>query len=484
MKKLVTTIIIILLCAAGAGFGLYFNMNAHHAFDTAAFPDHTSINGIDCSGLSAAEASEKLTEEWNSRSFTFMEDNVSVGSIRIDGFTYSIKEPLTEILRDHLIRTALNYYLNQPLDLTMEMTIDEVPDTFIEDLKKADFLKEESITETADAYIDLSSSDLEIIPEVYGNNIDYTLLSDEICDLIQQDQFQMDYQKEIFHEQPSITAESEDLLKRQEIYQQYLVSNVTYILGDDTVKIAPEDLADIYGIKLASSGAISDETIAVLEKAISADKINEDAVYAYAQKFASKYNTFGDTRKFTSLSGNKIEVSGGNYGFALDVNGEAEQLLEDLKSEKKVKREPVWLMTGYVKYDMENDIGDTYVEISIEKQHLWFFKDGKKVVDCDVVTGNPYMGYSTPTGTFALSYKQRGATLKGQNADGSDYESDVSYWMPFYGNYGMHDASWRSSFGGKIYLGGGSHGCVNMPIPAAKEVFENIDDRKVPIIVY
>lgn len=484
MKKLVITIIIILLCITGAGVGLYFNMDAHGAFDSASFPKHTSINGVDCSELTVSQAAKELTEEWNSRDFRFLEDEKTIGSIKTDSLTYAVTEPLKEIRRNHFIKTALNYYLNQPLDLTMEMIIDEGSDTIRKDLKDAEFLKADSITVTEDAYINLSSADLEIVPEVYGNNIDYTLLSDEVCSLIQQGEFQMDYESEAYCEQPSITADNEDLLKRQEVYQQYIVSNVTYILGKDTVKIAPEDLADIYGVELASSGAISDETISALEKAFSADNINEDAVYAYAQKFASKYNTFGDTRKFTSLSGNEIEVSGGNYGFALDVNGEAEQLLEDLKSGETIKREPIWLMTGYVEYDMENDIGDTYVEISIEKQHLWFFKDGKKVVDCDVVTGNPYMGYSTPTGTFALSYKQRGSTLRGQNADGSDYESDVSYWMPFYGNYGMHDASWRSSFGGKIYLGGGSHGCVNMPIPAAKEVFENIDDRKVPIIVY
>ena len=58
-----------------------------------------------------------------------------------------------------------------------------------------------------------------------------------------------------------------------------------------------------------------------------------------------------------------------------------------------------------------------------------------------------------------LNYKQKGATLKGPN-----YEAEVTYWMPFNGNIGIHDASWRYSFGGEIYKRNGTHGCVNAPI--------------------
>lgn len=484
MKKTVITIIIILIVVVGAGFGLFYHMDHNGAFDTKSFPSDTTINQIDCSGMSLEEAEEALIKEWQNHKFKFTEEDSEIGSISISDFTYDIANELQAARQDQFLRTALNYYLKQPLELTIDMTVSKTGSSFEKNLKQADYLKEKNITKTRDAYIDLSSSDLEIIPEVYGNNIDYTLLTETICDKVAAGKFQLEYMKESFYCQPSVTAESEDLLKRQEIYKEHLVSKVTYILGKDTVSISPEALIDIYNIDLTSSGSMSEDEIKNLETAFSPEHIDENAVKAYAQQFARDYNTFGGTRKFTSYSGNKIKVSGGNYGYALNVDEEAKQLIEDLKSGKEVKREPIWLMIGYTDYNLTNDIGDTYVEISIKKQHLWFFKDGKKVIDCDVVTGNPYMGYETPTGTFALTYKQAGATLRGENADGSKYESPVSYWMPFYGNYGMHDAPWRSSFGGNIYLGGGSHGCVNMPVKAAKKVFENIDNSKVPIIVY
>lgn len=77
-----------------------------------------------------------------------------------------------------------------------------------------------------------------------------------------------------------------------------------------------------------------------------------------------------------------------------------------------------------------------------------------------------------------LNYKDKGATLTGPG-----YEAGVTYWMPFFGNIGIHDATWRHSFGGQIYKRNGSHGCVNAPLYLAKTIFQNIEDG-TPIICY
>jgi hypothetical protein len=66
---------------------------------------------------------------------------------------------------------------------------------------------------------------------------------------------------------------------------------------------------------------------------------------------------------------------------------------------------------------------------------------------------------------------------------GDGYKSWVNFFIPFNGGIGFHDASWRSTFGGNIYLYSGSHGCINMPYSAAKKLYENVTlDEKV--IVY
>ena len=115
------------------------------------------------------------------------------------------------------------------------------------------------------------------------------------------------------------------------------------------------------------------------------------------------------------------------------------------------------------------------------KQHIWFYKEGKQIVESDFVSGNASRGWATPAGIYQITYKERNALL-GANS-GADYRSPVSYWMPFNGNIGMHDAPWRRSFGGNIYKTNGSHGCINMPINNAKTVFENIS-AGVPVVLY
>lgn len=544
MKKILIPIIIVLICLACGGYAVWHSLESS-VFAADEFADNVTINGVDCSGLTKKQAEKKLVQEWNSKNFHFEESKKEIGSIDNLNFTYDLQPGLDKIMREHPLASALNHFFNADFDVSMEMPVKKVNKSFSKELKNADYLKEDKIRETKDAFVDISSGDFKIVPEVQGNNIDYDVLTDAITDLVAAGTFTMDYKASDFYEQPKITADSEEIKEQQALYKEYLSSKVTYVLGEEEVKIPAETLQKIYDFdsmadilkaeKKAkkedsekskdqsgkdsgetsedktqkSDGTAQDDqnTVGTTDSAkddgsLDSDKsvktsakdseaedkgadlpINEEEVEKFVQEFARKYNTVGKTREFTSLSGKKIKVSGGDYGFAVSQDKEIKQLVKDLKSGKEIKREPVWAMSGFVDYSQTDDVGDTYVDISLADQHLWYFKDGKKVVDCPVVTGNRYQ-HDTPTGTFSLSYKQRGATLRGDNGDGSRYESPVSYWMPFYGNYGMHDAPWRSSFGGKIFQGGGSHGCVNMPIPAAKKLFENLAEKNVPVIVH
>ena len=71
-----------------------------------------------------------------------------------------------------------------------------------------------------------------------------------------------------------------------------------------------------------------------------------------------------------------------------------------------------------------------------------------------------------------------------KQADGSyEYESPVDYWMPFNGGIGLHDANWRSKFGGTIYETNGSHGCVNLPPSQVKELYDYLY-KNVPVICH
>ena len=123
---------------------------------------------------------------------------------------------------------------------------------------------------------------------------------------------------------------------------------------------------------------------------------------------------------------------------------------------------------GYVSKDDCKKLDDTCVIVDISSQTLIFYKDLEEKLTTSVVTGKD----STPSdiGLFDIYGKTKNRTLKG-----SDYESFVNYWMPYNGGEGLHDATWRSSFGGDGYHDNGSHGCINMPLSKAEELYSEVE---------
>lgn len=104
--------------------------------------------------------------------------------------------------------------------------------------------------------------------------------------------------------------------------------------------------------------------------------------------------------------------------------------------------------------------------------------DGELKVKTPTVTGNVAKGHATPTGVDPVNYKQRNAVLRGPG-----YSSPFKYWVPFNGGIGLHDADWRTSFGGDIYKTNGSHGCINLPPNIAGQVYDLVYPG-MPVVVY
>ena len=125
------------------------------------------------------------------------------------------------------------------------------------------------------------------------------------------------------------------------------------------------------------------------------------------------------------------------------------------------------------------------MEIDLNVQEVYFYRDGSCLWSSNCVSGNPAKNNRTITGVYSIQSKERNRTLRGPQADNGTYAytSFVSYWMPFCGGYGLHDASWRSSFGGSIYKRSGSHGCVNLPTWEAPELYDLISVG-TPVIVF
>ena len=112
----------------------------------------------------------------------------------------------------------------------------------------------------------------------------------------------------------------------------------------------------------------------------------------------------------------------------------------------------------------------TFIDVDITNQCVNVYVNGEVVVTGPCVTG--FAGvHDTTVGEWTIQSKETSRYLQGTNDNGTRYKSYVNFWMPFHNGEGLHDASWRSAFGGEIYKTNGSHGCVNMPYEVAAAMF-------------
>ncbi len=126
---------------------------------------------------------------------------------------------------------------------------------------------------------------------------------------------------------------------------------------------------------------------------------------------------------------------------------------------------------GYVKSKNLANLGRTYIEVDISDQKLRYYKDGKKFLSTNVVTGKDTL--PTVTGLFTVYSKNENYTMNGYDPiTKSRYISFSKYVLKFYKAYYIHDSS-RTKFGGDIYKNNGSHGCVNTPYKKVKKLYEN-----------
>lgn len=199
----------------------------------------------------------------------------------------------------------------------------------------------------------------------------------------------------------------------------------------------------------------------------------------YCTELAKKHDVSKKkTGQFKTTGGSVINVPVTSSGQTVDGNKLYEAIAEAINNKKSATVEAVYSEakeeeTGeYVTY------GGNYCEVDLTNQMVYVYKNGELVVSSQCVTGCISKGHGTPTGVYSIFSRDKDRYLRG---DG--YKSWVNFFIPFNGGIGFHDASWRSTFGGNIYLYSGSHGCINMPYSAAKKLYENVTlDEKV--IVY
>lgn len=420
----------------------------------------TTIDGIDVGGLTPEQARVVLLNSGQTYTVALQkrdgeEEKINGADI---GLAYTGVEGIYDLKsRQKAFLWPIDGLADRNYRINMEASYDEqLLEAAVNGLE---CMQSENVTAPVDASVIYSENEFVIDEGNIGDELDREKLETCLREAILEHNTKLDLEELDCYKKQTYTAESEQVIAAKDTLNSYLKANITYHFDGDKVVIAGNEIKDWLDVS-------KDFEVT----------LNEDKVNAYVDELSNDYNTLGSTRSFKTHSGKVVQVSGGDYGNVIDMDTIRGEIMDAVKSGKTVNKEVTYLQKAY--YSGKNDIGSTYVEVSLTNQHLWFYKDGQLLTDGPVVTGDQHLNRITPQGTYKLDYKQRNAILRGPG-----YATPVSFWMPFNRGIGIHDAVWRGSFGGSIYITNGSHGCVNAPYSLASTIFDHIE-QGMPVICY
>ncbi len=459
MRKKVTIGSILILLGLAILLAVFF-------FQRQRFSSQTYISGIDCSYLTVEQAKEKIEKNMNEKiSFVFQ-----TASNKAEYRTYEAKpEEIAKfdliVSDEKIIEQALEQqhknkeekeFESPEMFLVNEKAVKEYLSPILEGEKK-------SMIPSKNAYLEIGKDSLlKIVPETYGNEVDFEKAYQLAIKSLKEGDSNIDFSSLI--NKPTVLASNSNLIEAQNEANRILSTNVKIKLNDGSIV-----LLDAQTIK---------NWIEPTEDGVSVIVNVEKNVPLFVDSIAEKVSSSGSKLVFSATGIGKITMPV-RQAIRPSLNKE-ESIKKILEVIGTTQEEPITLT--YSGNSVSNMLS-SYIELDITRQTVWVYKNGKCILETPCVTGNVVAGHSTPTGIYFLNYKTTNTVLRGNNDDGSKYASPVSYWMPFNGGVGFHDATWRGRFGGSIYKTNGSHGCVNLPLGAAKTLYQNINNS-MPIIIY
>jgi hypothetical protein len=449
------------------------------------FSLNTWINGVYCTGKTVEEVNQELLSQTEAPIVVLKSEKYNLtDTFDFTDYGYSA---------DYL--AALNSYMSGQKallwidNITLHKNHSIIPDIIYDENKfRESFNDAVSVRAYADKEesYELVYSDTEDGWSLYDGlscRMDTDKAFECIMDMIAQgsgeivislDDLDCFYDVELNEEQRQI----KDIWERLEWFLKF---DIVYDMGDDNISIPKSVLSSFikreYNAEMGKSGMY----YPVLDGQgnFVAD---EESIAAFIDGIAKEYDTYGKDREFLSTRGDVVTVpSGGTYGTLIDRKAEVKYLCDNLLSEDyrtgiSKSRIPEYEKQGVVRG--KNDIGDTYIEVDMTEQKMYYYSDGRIVIETDIVTGNTGRKMGTPQGINYVYNKQKDRVLRGQ-----DYATPVKFWVPVKGSIGIHDASWRSEFGGEIYKTNGSHGCINTPTEVMEELYDMVEIG-TPVIMF
>ena len=436
------------------------------------FFEGTWINGIDCSGKTAYEVTA-LADKVQDYSIQVSSRNQEPQMITGEQINYqylSTGETLQLLKNQKPYEWIKGFYEQKSYTVAENVAYDKT--LLQQQVKALNCAKTENQTAPENAYVAFKDNQFQIVPETEGTQLNvkqaYRILDQAVADT----QASIDFgTAPDAYVSAEVTQNDPELQSALEACNNYTKASITYTFGDQTATLDGNTIKDWLQFDEKGQLLMDDNTF-------------HQHIADYVAQLAATYNTVGTEREFHTTSGRTVYVYSSVYGWAIDQAAEAAQLAQEIQSGTQTTREPIYEQTA--NSHGLNDLGNTYIEVDLSNQHMYYYQSGSLIFDSEFVSGNmSYSDRQTHAGIFTLYSKTSPSVLRGdKKPDGTyEYEEPVDYWMPFDGGIGFHDAPWRDAFGGDIYLTNGSHGCINLP-PENAAVLYSIIDYNVPIVCF
>lgn len=434
-KKIIITLSCILGITVGTGYFLGLAYFQTH------FKIGTTINGFHCSFKTVDETEALLERGAESYAIAINTRNNGVEKISAKdvGLEFVGKKNLVDIINNQDYKLWFlpeNGEINLPVDCYQ--VDDEKMSNQVLQLKcMNNMVKSESarVVETDGIY--------QVAAAVKGTELDKQKTKEAIETSIRQ------WKPEINLEEQGCYIDAgykdEEILKKNcDILNNIRDTIITYDFGDrketvDITTITTHFLNDEYALDLSLIKNYVEENL------------------------AKKFDTVGQKRTFVTYDNNTIEISGGDYGWKIDVDKTAENLLKSIRNKTIDIVTPDYIQTASSRN--KNDIGMSYLEIDTAKRVCVLYIEGKPAIQAEINIGN-----NVNKGFYRVHGKSNN-TISFKDAMIYTYEPTE-----------MNSFSGEEDISG-IATNGVQEGCISINEKEMTEIFNNMNEQW-PIIIY
>lgn len=474
MKKVVGIILCVLILVPVLTVGGMYLVISHQYKDT--FMPGKFINSIYAADMTTQQLNEKLVSATEMPDFVITDRSQKTYTFPLSdiGYIVDYSADLEQIQKSQTVLGFVNWFMdsnaNKGQNLTVTPTFSYDEEKLMTYLAELDYLKDSSSMTGKKVKVEYN----ELKGYYLINDTDSMLNHDAAVSAIKKNLDQQIYEtnltKEKCYVQPTYTPAMKEELALWDDLKLYMKSKITYVFDDKEYVIHAAKTAKLLA---------KDEDGNLLRDDQNQIYLDEKLLKEFVKEFADEYNTVNKPRDFKTTRGDLVSIPTGTYGSLIDEKAEIDYLATALKFGREETREPEYKQKAFSGLTGLNDIGNTYIEVDMTNQHLYYYLNGRLRLDTDVVTGCTNLGRGTPVKVCYVYMKQKNRTLRGEG-----YESFVNYWMPVWRGVGIHDSSWRSKYGGKIYKTAGSHGCINTPINMVSQLYDLVEIGTPVLLFY